>query len=751
MVSLADSLISSSSRRLPLRMRPDLSVRYHKYQGQPYWVIKEPIGLKYYRFQEEEYSILRMLDGECSFDDLKQRFERQYAPQKISLEDLQHFIGMLHRSGLLIADAEGQGSQLRKRRDQTVRQEWLSKLSNVLALRFKGIDPDRLLNWLAPFTNWFFTKWAAMFFGCIALAALLLVGVKFDVFRARLPAFHEFFGPENWIFLGATLAITKVLHEFGHGLSCKRFGGECHEIGVMILVLTPCLYCNVSDSWLLPNKWHRAVIGAAGMYVEVVLASFATFLWWFSEEGVLLNQICLSTMFVSSVSTILFNGNPLLRFDGYYILSDIAEIPNLRQKSSKILQRYMTEWCLGIEQQEDPFLPQRNRWFFALYTIAAVIYRWVVVLSIMLFLNKVLEPYGLKVIGQVVAFAGLVGMVVQPFWQLIKFFKVPGRMHQVKRKNLVTTFAVASVLIAAFLYFPLPYSVKCAVEVQPKDARTIYATVPGSLVRVHVQPGDQVQANQTLAELENDELRMSVQQLQQTVTQYRKQIQLLEYQRNIRRNTQASGRIPELRELLNSAEEQLERQQEDLEKLQLKASATGTVMVAKLRKSPPSPDGQLPQWDGSLLDRENQGAFLQPNDELCRIGDPGQFEALLAVDQADLDSIRPGQTVRIKLDAYADEEIETTIDSADDISKEPMKYMSQSMAVQAGGKVAARTDASGAPRPLSATYQVIVPLPSDLAYRFQIGERGRAKVTADPKSLGQRCWRFITRTFHFEL
>ena len=98
MVSLSDSLVSSASRQLPLRMRPDLSVRYHKYQGKPYWVVKEPVGLKYYRFQEEEYSILRMLDGTCSFEDIKERFEQDYAPQKISLNDLQHFIGMLHRS-----------------------------------------------------------------------------------------------------------------------------------------------------------------------------------------------------------------------------------------------------------------------------------------------------------------------------------------------------------------------------------------------------------------------------------------------------------------------------------------------------------------------------------------------------------------------------------------------------------------------------------------------------------------------------
>ena len=155
----------------------------------------------------------------------------------------------------------------------------------------------------------------------------------------------------------------------------------------MFLVFTPCLYCNVSDSWMLPSKWKRAFIGAAGMYVELFLASVATFLWWFSQPG-LLNQISLSVMFICSVSTILFNGNPLLRFDGYYILMDLLEIPNLRQKSTEVLKRFVVQYCLGIEQPENPFLPQRHQFLFGLFTIAAGLYRWVVVFGICWFLNR---------------------------------------------------------------------------------------------------------------------------------------------------------------------------------------------------------------------------------------------------------------------------------------------------------------------------------------------------------------------------
>ena len=344
---------------------------------------------------------LNWLDGNVSLDELKDHFEDEFPPQKITLEELQQFLGMLHRSGLVIAAVGGQGKQLLKRRRERRRKEFLAALSNVLCIRFKGFDPERFLNWLYPLVSWFYTPVAMAACILLGLSALTLVTVQFHVFTSRLPAFHEFFSFHNALLLSITLGVTKVLHEFGHGLMCKHFGGECHEMGVMVLVLTPCLYCNVSDSWLLPNKWARAAIGAGGMYVELVLASIATWIWWFSEPGQLLNNLCLNVMFVCSVSTLIFNANPLLRYDGYYILSDLTEIPNLRQKSTAVLSRKMGEWFLGLEQPDDPFLPERNQIFFALYSVAAAIYQWVVVYSILFFLYHVFKPYKLEKIGQI--------------------------------------------------------------------------------------------------------------------------------------------------------------------------------------------------------------------------------------------------------------------------------------------------------------------------------------------------------------
>ena len=522
-------------------------------------MVKDPVGLQYFRFEEEEFAILQMLDGQSSLDEIAERFERQFPPQTIRTEELQQFIGMLHRSGLVLTDAAGQGVQLKKRRDERVKAERLGTLTNILSLRFKGIDPDRILNSLYPWVRWFFSVPAMICCILLGLAALTLVLVQFDVFQSRLPSFHSFFAAKNWLWLGLTLAITKIMHEFGHGLSCKHFGGECHEIGVMLLVLTPCLYCNVSDSWMLPNRWHRAAIGAAGMYVELVLASIATFVWWFTEPGPV-NYVCLNVMFICSVSTLMFNANPLLRYDGYYILSDVMEIPNLRQKASTILSRKLGAWCLGLEEPEDPFLPKRNQALFAIYSVASALYRWVVVLSILYFLNKVFEPYGLKFVGQLIAFGALYGLVIQPFVNLYKFFKVPGRLGKVIRWRMYTTLALIVAAIAGILMIPLPSHVFCSLVVQPRGAASVYVEQDGILDEVFVKPGDQVQKDQPLAQLRNIDIDISIADLTGQREVYQAQLEgLMQMSFD---DQSASARVNEISESIKSVEQQLKQRRE---------------------------------------------------------------------------------------------------------------------------------------------------------------------------------------------
>lgn len=751
MATLAESLVSTTSRKLTLRMRPDLSARMHRYHGKTYWVVKEPVGLSYFRFHEEEYAILCMLDGHSSLDDIKERFEDEFTPQKITFPDLQQFVGMLHRSGLVISDAPGQGRQLKRRRDEKKRRELMGRLANVFALRFRGFDPKRLFDLIYPLTGWFFRPAAMVMVLLFGLSALTLVAVEFDVFQARLPTFHEFFGPANWIYLGITMGAVKVLHEFGHGLSCRHYGGECHEIGVMFLVFTPCLYCNVSDSWMLPNKWQRAFIGAAGMYVEIFLASIATYLWWFSEPG-LLNQLSLSVMFICSVSTVVFNGNPLLRFDGYYILMDLAEIPNLRQKATEILKRFFVGTCLGIEQQENPFLPQRRKLLFAIYTIAAVIYRWIVTFSIMFFLNKVLEPYGLKVIGQAIAVVGFVGLVVQPAWALAKFFYIPGRMHKMKKHRVIASAVVAVAIVFAFLYMPLPFHVQCQLEVQPRGATPVFAGVPGKIVEVTTQPGTAVKAGDVLARLDNIDLQLEVMKLEGEKARLEVELDGLERQRFS--DDRASLQVQAVKEMLVTTTEQLHEKQRDLGRLTIVAPMDGYVFPAPPRPKRDSGDGRLPQWSGSPFEAKNQGALLGGADQFCQIGKSTDYDAVLVIDQTDVNLVQRyfndhGEfpETELKLDAYRWKTIDGAIER---LASAPMEATPASLSTQGGGVLETKTDRkTGTLKTVSTSYQARVPL-KDTGELLRVGLTGKAKIYTGWQSLYERTARYIFRTFHFD-
>ena len=323
-----------------------------------HYVIKDPLALKYFRFKIEEYFLLQQFDGKQTLQDVKKAFERKYRPQTISIEDLTRFVAQLHEAGIIQIDSAEQAKVLiRRRKKNRWRKVW-SFLANILFIKIPIIDPERLLTGMYPYFRWIFTPdFITVSVDVDARWPSPWSSASWKTFYAKLPDFQSFF---NWwtIFsFWVCLAIVKIIHEFGHGLTAKHFGGEVHEMGILFLVLTPALYCDVTDSWLLPNKWKRIWISAAGIYVECFLASIATFVWWYSEPG-LLNSLAMATMFICSVNTILFNANPLLRYDGYYVMADWLEIPNLRIKSTQFFAYLIQEKVLGLEIPVQSYMPQ---------------------------------------------------------------------------------------------------------------------------------------------------------------------------------------------------------------------------------------------------------------------------------------------------------------------------------------------------------------------------------------------------------
>src|SRR5262249_11161023 len=293
-------------------------------------------------------------------------------------------------------------------------------------------------------------------------------------------------------YLWISLGVVKVIHEFGHGLSCKNFGGEVHEMGLLFLCLSPCLYCNVSDAWTLPNKWHRILISFAGIYVELIIAAIATFVWWNTPTHPFVNNLSLSVMVVCSVSTVVFNANPLMRYDGYYVLLDWLEIPNLRDRSNRYLSNVVQEYCLGIEVQPEQYMELWRRILFVSYAIVSWIYRWVVTFSILRFMDHFLVPYKLGVISRFMMLFAAGSMAGWPLYRLGKNLYKRGRIPDMKRARVTITATVAGLVILALLLVPLPVSrvrTSAVVQLQHDAVTRKYVEVPGVLETLHVKDG----------------------------------------------------------------------------------------------------------------------------------------------------------------------------------------------------------------------------------------------------------------------
>ena len=514
-------------------------------------------------------------------------------------------------------------------------------------------------------------------------------------------------------------------------------------MGLILLVFTPCLYCNVTDSWMIPSRWRRAAVGAGGMYIELILASFATFLWWYTRPGIV-NGLCLDVMFVCSVSTLLFNANPLMRYDGYYILSDLLEIPNLRQKAALVLQRKGAAWVLGLPEPPDPFLPRRRIWLFALYSIASACYGWFVSLSIFWFLYRALEPWGLKVLGQAIACMMVVTLVIMPAWRLAKFFYVPGRASKVKKLRAAVILGLSAAAVVGLLCLPLPYYISCSFYVQPRGGTSVYVDVPGEVRQIHLQNGN-VEAGEPLLTLENIDSRLGEQKLASEGEQLAARLDALRQRAHT--DDSAHLELAEGQEALLAVDAQLARRREEIKKLTVVAPVAGILVSAPTKVPLASTHGTLATWSGRPLDLHNVGAYLEPSTLLCRIAQPGELEAILAISQDELEFVRPDQRVDLFLTSEPGSKRRSSIEH---ISQQQMQAAPKNLTLKSGGDMATRTDETGIERPVDVTYQASAPL-SDTSGLFLPGSTGHAKIHAGYQPLYRRLWRTACRTFHFQM
>lgn len=744
MAVIDQSMRSSDKRPIQLRSRRDLVIQEMMYQGETSWVVKDPVAMKFFRVQEAEKIALQMLDGTNSYQQILDQLERSFPDLTLRIEEVHGLVNSFHTNGLLISNAPGQAAPLQIKRNKELKQKATQLLMSLMSLRFPGVDPERFLNWLYPKVSWFFTKTFTVFalMTCFAAAALILVNL--EEFYRRLPEFQQFFNLKNIFFMATIMIVTKSIHELGHGLMCKHFGGECHEIGFMLLVLTPAMYCNTSDSWLLPNKWHRIAIGAAGMYVEIVMAAICTFIWWYTQPGVI-HYMALNTIFLCSVSTLLFNANPLLRYDGYYMLSDYLEIPNLGQKSKTAMISKLRTWGLGMKPVNSRMMPKKAHAAFALYSVASFVYRWFIMLVIFWFIIKIFEPYGMEVIGHAMVVMSLVGMVGIPLYKLIKFFLYPGRFREVKMFRLAVSVALIAILGFCAFTIPIPHNVSASFVVTPIDAANVFVTQPGVLTKVNFEAGDKVRKGDVIAELENLDHQIALERLRGELAGYQAELASLEIRG---KQTQDSSRLINTANAnIASVESQIAITEKIVSELKLVATRDGEIIPPpNIIEQPRSLGRGLVVWSGTPLDPENREAFLNPQTLYCVVGDPKKMRAMVVIDESDAKLVSSGQEVTLMLDEHVGDKLKGEITF---VSRDALGELPRELSITNGGPVAGVPVAGGKEIPLIPHYEATVALQDTDDVELVTGFRGQAKIRVGKAPLAQQIIRYIKTVINF--
>ncbi len=720
-------LTPSNQRAIPLAARKDIQAHQATYLGQACWVIKDAVKLSYFRLTPEQFEILQLLDGKNNIEQIRTAFHQKFATESRTASQIQQVVLDLYQQGLAWSTRPGQGHAMIYRHENQNWRQLKQALINVLFIRLPGFDPTKIIANGYELAKWFFHPAACMWAVSIIVYSWIFMATHAAELGQRLPSIESLTTWECTVSLWFVIGATKIIHELGHAFACRHFGGECHEIGMAFLIFSPCLYCDVSDSWTLPSKWQRIGIGLAGVYVELLVASLAFFGWWNAHPGTF-QQFCFLTFVVSSISTLLFNLNPLLRLDGYYVLSDWLEIPNLRQKADNALENALLRFGMGFEVEPET-IPKKTTLLFITYAVCSFIYRSFLVVIICCLLYSAFRPYRLEFVGLAVGVASAMLGILS--WA--KRIRTAVERHQdchsrIKIWRPYVPLVFAGGIVALVFLVPIPISIKAPLQLEYASAQRVFASTNGQLAAIHVQPGETVRAGQTLLELFNFD---ETDQLTRLVTQ--KEVQEVEVRKQ---NVLADAKQTAVAiENLRAIESEIASHVAHLQCSIIRAPIAGTIIEPPARQADRVTKRQLSWWDGTPVDRVNLGCHLSKGTHLLTVAPGHEFQAVLRVSQLDIHSICTGQQVRIKLAHLPGQSF---VGEVAGVSTTPIEPSA------AGAKT--RDARAGSPN----AYQVVVRIDGD-GRMFLPGIQGTAKVIIESQTAAAWIWRNVKSTFKFQI
>jgi putative peptide zinc metalloprotease protein len=485
---------------------------------------------------------------------------------------------------------------------------------NFFAWQFPLLDPERFLQQFVSLVRPFFSWWGAVLWCLIVGPALLVGAAHWSDLTTNL--IDRATTPQNLVLLWFLFPVIKVLHEFGHAFAVKVFGGEVHEMGIMLLVLSPVPYVEASASSAFASKWQRAVVGAAGMIVELVLAAIAVYVWVSVEPGTV-RTLAYNTILIAGISTVIFNGNPLLRFDGYYILADVLEIPNLRQRANTYLSYLCERYLFGRDDAPASHATTGERTWFITYAVTSFIYRVTVVIAILLYLTD-----QLFVLGVVFAVLTACTWFVLPLGKGVKYLFTSPRIRLVRGRAVAVSMAMVAGLVAVLALVPAPFRTRAEGVIWVPDEAFVRADIDGFVERVVARPGSTVRPGDLLVVCDDPAIATEVKVLE---------AQLREIHARIReQRVDDLVKATMLEEELRYIEERLARARERQSELMIRSHAAGTFVLPKAEDLP--------------------GRFVKRGELLAHVVDLKTITVRTIVDQNDIDLIRhQTQEVQVRL------------------------------------------------------------------------------------------------------
>jgi putative peptide zinc metalloprotease protein len=442
------------------------------------------------------------------------------------------------------------------------------------------------------------------------------------------------------------------------------------------------------------------------------------------------------------VGTLLFNGNPLLRYDGYYILSDLVEVPNLAQQSRDLADRLLSRFFLGPGPAGDRALPRRRRGLLLFYGLASMAYRAALVAAILWFCHKALAAYRLETVAALLVAVVVTGMLLSPAVRVWRAASAAARRDGFRWRRPLLRFLAALLVVVGLGLVPLPYSVRAPLSLELEDGRPVYVAVGGRLVECR-RAGQTIHKGDVVARLENAALRREIAQLQSTRDRLVRELSGLVGRRN--EDPAAAAQIPAAGEALADVEGRLRQRLGDENDLVLRTPVDGRVVPPAEKPRLPYGAAGIASWSGSPLSPRNAGCYLPTGELVCYVGPADRFEAVLAIDQSSLPLVRPGDAARIRLDCVGGEVFEGVVR---EIGKQQMRLAPREIAT--GGRLAVKPTASGGLAPTETSYYARVTVASRDP-RLLVGARGQAKIRVGPQSLLGRLGRYLARTLRIEL